>query len=140
MSVWSRGAFALTLNEGRVPIGGSQRVTAFAQPPGPKPTHYILYTMRKDVIDAFILGGRRWADASNSYVEASTDLATAMRDLADEIEADPILNNGMRVGAAQIRAYATVVEGKAIENRDAFLALTDLGRLIDDLEDYEGAT
>ncbi len=93
--------------------------------------------VRKDVIDAFVLGTRRWATASNEYVAACTALATALRDLAVEVDADPVLAGGMSRSAAEMRAYATALEEMTKENRDVLLAITDLIRLIDGLEDYK---
>jgi hypothetical protein len=92
--------------------------------------------MRKDRIDAFVLGTKRWTEASGEWAAASTSLATALRDLAEEIEADPVLRVAMSYTPEAIRRYAEGVDAKATENRDMLLKMSDLKKLIDGLEDY----
>ena len=92
--------------------------------------------MRKDRIDALVLGGKRWAGASDEWVAASMSFATALRDFADEVEAEPVLRDATRYSPEDIRRWAGAVEANAAENRDALLTMDFVKRIIAGLEDY----
>ncbi len=64
-----------------------------------------------------------WAQATNAYAGSATALATALRELADTLEADAAAPARTRELAAQLRVTAGRVERQAGGQRGAFLAL-----------------